>query len=391
MKGRTSSTRETNLPARQLDSAVHEGPARPTVSPGPRLGRNLPRETQAMTASAKALEAPLCSVVIRECNEEKHIGRLLSGILQQTIRPIDVILVDSGSTDATLAIASRYPVRIVSISPEEFTFGRALNRGCALANGEYLVIASAHVYPVYPDWLERLLAAFEEPQVALTFGKQRGDETTRFSEHQILAKWFPEVPTSRMDHPFCNNANAAVRRSLWERRPYNEDLPALEDIEWATWAMSQGYHVAYSAEAEVIHVHSETPRTVYNRYRREAMALRRIHPGEHFRLVDLVRLYLSNVVTDAWHALRQGVLGRTLGEIVWFRWMQFWGTYRGFALSGPLTGQLKQAFYYPRGFGSLAPSPVRSVSPIEYGGHALGTAEDPSGTSSGSTDQRQAG
>ncbi|MCJ7707658.1 MAG: glycosyltransferase family 2 protein, partial [Anaerolineales bacterium] len=158
-----------------------------------------------MTDHASQAASSRCSVVIRACNEEKHIGRLLTGILQQTIRPIDVILVDSGSTDATLAIASRYPVRIVSIPPEEFTFGRALNRGCALANGEYFVIASAHVYPVYPDWLEQLLAPFEEPQVALTFGKQRGDETTRFSEHQILAKWFPEVSTSRMDHPFCNN------------------------------------------------------------------------------------------------------------------------------------------------------------------------------------------
>ena len=344
-----------------------------------------------MTASAKTLEAPLCSVVIRACNEEKHIGRLLSGILQQTIRPMEVILVDSGSTDATLAIASRYPVRIVSIPPEEFTFGRALNRGCAQARAEVIVIASAHVYPVYPDWLEQLLKPFADPGVALTFGKQRGNSTTRFSEHQVLAKWFPEASIPRMDHPFCNNANAAVRRELWQGRPYDETLPALEDIDWATWAMSQAYHVAYSAEAEVIHVHNETSRTVYNRYRREAMALRRIHPGEHFRLVDLVRLYLSNIVTDAWHALRQGVLARTLGEIVRFRWVQFWGTYRGFALSGPLTSQLKQAFYSPRGFGTLAPSPARSVSPIEYGGHALGTAEDPSGTSSGSMDQRQGG
>ena len=344
-----------------------------------------------MTDRASRAASSRCSVVIRACNEEKHIGRLLSGILQQTIRPIDVILVDSGSTDATLAIASRYPVRIVSIPPEEFTFGRALNRGCALANGEYLVIASAHVYPVYPDWLERLLAPFDELQVALTFGKQRGDETTRFSEHQILAKWFPEVSTSRMDHPFCNNANAAVRRSLWERRPYNEDLPALEDIEWATWAMSQGYHVAYSAEAEVIHVHSETPRTVYNRYRREAMALKRIHPAEHFGLLELVRLYLSNVVIDAWHALRHGVLGPTLGEIAWFRGMQFWGTYRGFALSGPLTGQLKQAFYYPRGFGSLPSDARRSVAAIDYGTHTLEPDGGSSSENPGSMDQRRAG
>ena len=59
------------------------------------------------------------------------------------------------------------------------------------------MIASAHVYPVYPDWLERLLAAFADPQVGLAYGKQRGDATTQFSEHQMFAHWFPEQSLSR--------------------------------------------------------------------------------------------------------------------------------------------------------------------------------------------------
>ena len=307
-----------------------------------------------------------CSVVIRAFNEEKHIGRLLSGILQQTIRPIDVILVDSGSTDATLAIASRFPVRVLSIRPEEFSFGRSLNLGCAQAMGEFIVTASAHIYPVYPDWLEQLLQPFADPQVGLVYGRQRGDATTRYSEHQILAKWFPAVSLPRQSHPFCNNANAAIRRALWLQRPYNEDLPALEDLEWAAWALGQGHALSYRAEAEVVHVHDESRRAVFNRYRREAMALKRIHPQEHFRLLDFFRLFASNVVSDAWHALHDGVLSRRLWEILWFRWAQFWGTYRGFALSGALTGQLKQAFYYPRPLARVSEPSRRPVMPIEY-------------------------
>jgi glycosyltransferase involved in cell wall biosynthesis len=46
-----------------------------------------------------------CSIVIRAYNEEKHIGRLLEGIKQQTLKDVEVILVDSGSTDSTVAIA----------------------------------------------------------------------------------------------------------------------------------------------------------------------------------------------------------------------------------------------------------------------------------------------
>jgi glycosyltransferase involved in cell wall biosynthesis len=308
---------------------------------------------------------PRCSIVIRAYNEEKHIGRLLAGILAQTVREAEIILVDSGSTDATAAVASRYPVRVVSIAPEEFTFGRSLNRGCAQARGEFIVVASAHVYPLYPDWLEQLLKPFEDPAVSLTFGKQRGNATTKFSEHQILASWFPEA-SGMLDHAFCNNANAAIRRRLWQWRPYNEEIPALEDVEWATWAMDQGHTIAYSAEAEVIHVHDESPRAVFNRYRREAMALKRIRPQEHFGLADLLRLYPSNVLSDAWHALHERVLRRKIAEILWFRWMQLWGTYRGFAESGPLSSELKQAFYYPRARARPHPPSTRPVIPIDY-------------------------
>ncbi|WP_318286205.1 glycosyltransferase family 2 protein [Limnospira fusiformis] len=88
-----------------------------------------------------------CSLVIRCYNEEQHIGRLLSGITQQTLTDREIIIVDSGSTDATVSIASRYPVKIVSIRPEDFSFGRALNLGCRADSGDIIVIASAHVYP----------------------------------------------------------------------------------------------------------------------------------------------------------------------------------------------------------------------------------------------------
>jgi glycosyltransferase involved in cell wall biosynthesis len=305
-------------------------------------------------------------VVIRAYNEEKHIGRLLTGILHQTVRAQEIVLVDSGSSDATLAIASRYPVRILHIEPSAFSFGRSLNLGCAAARGEFIVIASAHVYPVYPDWLERLLEPFADERVAAVYGKQRGNTTTRFSEHRVFHQWFPDASVARQTTAFCNNANAAIRRSLWRRRPYSEDLPALEDVDWASWALGEGYFVSYRAEAEVIHVHEEEPRAVFNRYRREAMALKRIRPREHFGLWDFARLVAAHVWSDMSQAARAGIARRKAWEILWFRWMQFWGTYRGFATAGPLTGQLKETFYYPRRAVQPSPAAERSVAPLDY-------------------------
>ena len=321
---------------------------------------------QTLLYNWQAMALPNCSIIIRAYNEEKHISRLLEGILQQSIKDVELILVDSGSRDATVAIASRYPVKIVHIPSQDFSFGRSLNFGIQHAQSDLLVFASAHVYPVYPDWLEKLLAPFSDPQVALTYGRQRGNKDTKFTERQIFTQWYPEISQPRQHMPFCNNANAAVRRELVIQRPYNESLPGLEDLEWAQWAINQGWFIHYAAEAEIIHVHEETPRGVYNRYRREAMAFKQIYSQEKFNLLDFLRLVIINITSDLRQAARQGVLAPNLASIFWFRWVQFWGTYQGYRHPGPLTSQLRQTFYYPRGLSQSDTSGNRTIKPIHY-------------------------
>lgn len=291
---------------------------------------------------------PRYTVVVRCYNEEEHIGRLLTGIMEQTIaHETEIVVVDSGSTDATVSIASAFPTRIIQIQPEEFSFGRALNIGCDAARGEVLVFASAHVYPVYGDWLERMVAPFADPEVALVYGNQSGNETTKYSEDKIFERWFPEISNWDQCHPFCNNANAAVRRSVWEDLPYNEELTGLEDLDWAKRAQERGYKIVYESDAEVIHVHDESWGGIMNRYRREAIAMKQIFPEERFQFWDFIRLYTGNVFSDLYHAWHDGVLLLNLNEICLFRLMQFWGTYRGFLHSGPVGGELKNRFYYP--------------------------------------------
>ncbi len=307
-----------------------------------------------------------CSIIIRAYNEEKHIGRLLEGIRRQTLSDVEVILVDSGSTDGTVAVAESFGARVVRIPSAEFTFGRSLNLGVQAAKREWIVIASAHVYPVYPDWLETLLHPFEDGKVALTYGKQRGPDFAKFSEQQIFHQWYPEASQPRQETAFCNNANAAIRKSLWEQNPYDETLTGLEDLAWAKWAKEQGYEIAYAAEAEIIHVHNETPRGVYNRYRREAMALRKIYPEAHFNFYDFLRLTTTNILSDLWYAAREGVLLKNVASIFWFRYMQFHGTRMGHRETSLVTPQLRETFYYARER-KRKEGAVREVEPIQYG------------------------
>jgi len=294
------------------------------------------------------MSSPRASLIIRCYNEAEHIGKLLHGISEQTIDDYEIVLVDSGSTDGTLEIAEEFGVDTITyIDPEDFSFGRALNYGCEKANGEFCVIASAHVYPKRDDWLERLLEKFHDEEVALVYGKQRGNEVTTFSENQIFKQWFPDHDIERQPHPFCNNANAAIRRDVWKEYPYNEHLTGLEDVDWAKRVQADGYEISYASEAEIVHVHDETASEVFNRYRREAYAHKEIMSDKSFSILDFLRFSARNIASDYSAAYREGALSENLLEIPKFRFLQFWGTYRGFTKQGPISDGLWQRFFYP--------------------------------------------
>ncbi len=294
------------------------------------------------------MSSPTVSIVIRCYNERDSIGKTLYGIFEQTYDDFEVILVDSGSTDGTLEIARQYPIEdVVYISPRKFSFGRALNYGCEHARGDFCVFISAHCYPKRVDWLEQLLEKFDNDDVAMVYGKQRGDSTTKFSERRIFRRWFPDEDIEYQLTPFANNANAAIRRKLWEEYPYNEQLTGLEDLEWGKRVKEVGYEISYASEAEIIHVHDESPRQIHDRYHREAIAHKQIFPEQEFTFIDFLGMFLRNVMSDYMAAVGHNELRENILSIPMFRFLQFWGTYRGFKHDNSVSDRLKKRFYYP--------------------------------------------
>lgn len=312
---------------------------------------------------------PSVAVIIRCRNEEAHIGRLLTGIIRQARRPDQIIVVDSGSTDATLSIAQSFPAVIVHIPPDEFSFGAACNLGCAHADADIAVFVSAHCYPLYDSWIERLCTPFSDPEVAVTYGRQVGPPEARFPEKRLFEQWFPDRSVQRQKLPFCNNANAAIRLDLWrEGHHYDEDLTGLEDLAWAKQACDLGYFVSYVAEAPVVHVHDESVSQTVNRYRREAIAHREIYDKQAMRFRQAVRLAALTIAKDYSAARGQGELAANLVDIPRFRLAQFYGTYRGFLQNGQITENLKRRFYFPDEPVSRPPdeAPENLGRPIDY-------------------------
>jgi rhamnosyltransferase len=293
----------------------------------------------------------LCSIIIRAFNEEKHIGKLINGILsQETEHDLEIILVDSGSTDNTVKIAEYLGARVVNIRPEEFSFGYALNLGCSVAKGDFLLFASAHVYPIYTNWIEKMLEPFNDKDVALVYGRQVGNEDSKYSERRLMAKWFPEFSNPDQKYPFCNNANAVVRRSIWESLPYDVTLTGLEDLDWASKVLKNGHKIFYEAEAVIVHIHEETPKKIFNRYYREAIAFKRIVPYARFGFWDFLYLSSINIISDYYFAVRDGVFLKNIVDIPVFRVYQFFGTWKGYNHNGNLDYSVRAKFYYPNNF-----------------------------------------
>lgn len=290
------------------------------------------------------------SVVLRTYNEQRHLRALLEGIRDQETDGFDIetVMVDSGSTDDTLRIAAEFPVRVVPIRKEDFTFGRSLNVGCAAATGDALVFVSGHCIPTHRRWIADLVAPLGRDGIVYTYGGQVGDHTSHFSEKQIFAKYFPAQDKLPQQGFYCNNANAALLTSAWHAHRFDEELTGLEDMHLAKRLVSQGHRLGYVAGASVFHLHQETWAQVQRRFEREAIALQHIMPEVHLRLRDINRYFFSALLLDMGAALQQSVLTSEFLDILRYRFRQFRGSYRGNHIHRKLSRQAKEAYFYPR-------------------------------------------
>ena len=293
--------------------------------------------------------SPTTSIVIRALNEGAHLDALFDSLEMQEHRADEIVLVDSGSTDATVPIAEARGAHVVHIPPGDFTFGRALNWGCDAAKGDILVFVSAHVYALDSQWLAALIEPFDDARVGLSYGGQTGDHRSNFAEIQLLKRWFPDDGETRdQPNPFCNNANCAVRRSLWEQHPYDESLTGLEDMAFAREIRSAGHHIAYVPAAKIAHVHEELTRQTFNRYRREAIAYKNIFGEQNMSLSSAIGLAAASITSDARAAVRARRLG-ALPSVVSFRAAQFAGAWAGHRDDPSESRQIVRRMYYPRG------------------------------------------
>lgn len=216
------------------------------------------------------------SIIVLTKNGRVDLSRLLPTVVAQARRVSgELIAVDSGSNDGTLELLRRFPIRIVQIPSEDFHHARTRNFAARLAQGRTLVLLSQDAIPASENWLESLIANFDDPNVGAVYGRQFPKPGSSLERQHALDAVYGERrlvkdPAHRngLGYRFYHfsDANAAIRRSVWEKTQFPEDLKVFEDLGIAKRILDSGWKIVYEPKAAVMHSHDHSTLELLKRY-----------------------------------------------------------------------------------------------------------------------------
>ena len=275
------------------------------------------------------------TVAIPVYNGERYLDEVLGAVRAQRVdRELELLIVDSGSTDRSLEIAERHGARIHRIAKAEFSHGGTRNRMMELATGEHVAFITQDATPAHDGWLAALLAGFEAADdVALVFGPH---DARPDASHMIkceMERHFATfgsgggVAVQRLGHSaaeigeyrrfpgrwtFFSDVNGCVAKWAWRQVPYRE-VPYAEDQLLGREMIEAGFAKAYHPDARVLHSHDYPPAQFLRRYFDEFRSLREVL--DHVEVAHPVRTpqtVRGLVGHDKRWLQRQGVEGRAL-------------------------------------------------------------------------------
>ena len=233
------------------------------------------------------MNAPHVSVVVPTLNGAATLPALLDALwAQRTVHPLEIIAVDSGSTDGTLQLIERRVKTVVRIPPADFDHGLSRNAGLERTTGEFVVLLVQDAVPVGDSWIDHLVAPLVvDGTLAASFARQepRGDASALTKAYLDLyvgtkrAAWTSRLaggqaefdaltPFERLRVCTFDNVASCIRRSVWVQHPF-KPTPIAEDVEWAKDVLLTGHGITFVPEAVVVHSHDRAAQYEFERTR----------------------------------------------------------------------------------------------------------------------------
>ncbi len=222
------------------------------------------------------MKSEFISIIIPTFNAGPSFSALLERIMAQNISAsLELVIIDSGSTDGTVEVARKAGARVLSIPQRRFNHGRARNQAINAGCGDYVALTVQDALPADSNWLATLVAALDDTEVAASYGRQiapscagplaqarsllwqRANAEPRIQSVASPTTFWGLPPAERLQLAAFDDVTACLRRSVWEKIPLPE-LSYGEDQAWAVQALLQGYRIAYVPAACVEHAHERT-------------------------------------------------------------------------------------------------------------------------------------
>jgi rhamnosyltransferase len=223
---------------------------------------------------------PEVSVIVLTKNAGERFEDVLAGVERQsTDLDVEHVVVDSGSTDATVERAREFGWSVHHIDPEEFHHGRTRNLGAEQSSGDVLVYLTHDAVPRSASWLDRLVSPVRSGEAAAAYGRQIAHHDARPMDEFFYSYFYPDrrrVLTAAdardprqfyLDNVFVSDVSAAIDRAAWERFRFRDSVPMSEDKDFALRVLEDGDTVVYEPSAAVYHSHDyDLPAQFRRRY-----------------------------------------------------------------------------------------------------------------------------
>jgi GT2 family glycosyltransferase len=190
------------------------------------------------------------------------------------ITDIDIVVVDSGSTDGTLALAQKYGARVFSINPNEFNHGLTRNFGAAQGKGDYVLFMVQDAIPIGDQWLHDMVMVLEsDPLIAAASCRQvpRSDAdlfacSSLWNHYRYLWQSYDTItlpnskfsklqPREKRMQAGLEDVCCLIKRNIFDELKFR-DVPYAEDLDLGLRLAEYGNKMAYLYSTAVIHSHN---------------------------------------------------------------------------------------------------------------------------------------
>src|SRR3954452_12961093 len=243
----------------------------------------------------------ITTVAVPVLNGARYLDEVLGAVRGQQLpagEEVELLIVDSGSTDGSQAIARRHGAVLHEIDRAAFSHGGTRNRMMSMAAGNHVAFLTQDATPAHDAWLAALLEGFAQGEdVAAVFGphvpRPGASHMIKAEMERHFAVWGDggrEIDLHRLDRSpaglaayrafpgrwtFFSDVNGCVARWAWERVAYRE-VPYAEDQLLGRELIEAGYAKVFHPGAAVVHSHDYPPAQFFRRYFDEVRSLREV-------------------------------------------------------------------------------------------------------------------